>query len=136
MAKNSRRSANDDRTTAEVVTLAISVVLLVGLVGMLLWLDLGRGDASARITTDLRFDSAYEHEGAWYLPVTFTNVGDRATEVLEVDIVRPIDGEQPETSTLAYTFVAGGEQVDGTAVFDEKPTPDTIEVDVLAITEP
>lgn len=134
--KASRRHGKDEQTRAEIVTLAISVVLLVILVGVLLWLDLRGGDARARITTDLHFDAAYEHDGDWYLPVTITNDGDRATDVLQVDIVRPIEGEHPETSTLEYAFVAGGAQVAGTAVFDEKPTEDTIEVDVLTITEP
>jgi uncharacterized protein (TIGR02588 family) len=136
MAKGSRRSGNDERTKAEIVTLVISLLLLTGLVGGLIWLDVQAGDSPARITTDLDFAGAYEHEGDWYLPVTITNEGDRATDQLQVDIVRPVEGEQPETSTLEYTFVAGGEQVAGTAVFDEEPTEDTIEVDVLAITEP
>lgn len=118
------------------VTLALSVLVLVALVGGLVWLDVSTGDQNARITTDLQFDKAYEHEGDWYLPVTITNDGDRATDVLQVDIVRPIEGEQPETSTLEYAFVAGGETVEGIAVFDEEPTTDTIEVDVLSITEP
>jgi uncharacterized protein (TIGR02588 family) len=135
-SKVSRRLGNDERTKAELVTLAISIVLLVALVGGLFWLDLRGGDEPARISTDLHFSDAYQHDGAWYLPVTITNDGDRATDQLQVDIVRPIAGEQPETSSLEYTFVAGGEQVEGTAVFDEEPTPDTIEVDVLAITEP
>lgn len=134
--RGSRRHGKDEQTPAELVTLAISIVLLVTLVGGLVWLDVRGGDARARISTDLRFSEAYESGGDWYLPVWITNEGDRATDVLEVDIVRPIEGEQPETSTLAYAFVAGGERVKGTAVFDEKPTEDTIEVDVLGITEP
>ena len=134
--KASRRRANESRTRAELVTLAISLLVLLALVGGIVWLDLRGGDDPARITTDLQFTDAYEHDGDWYLPVTITNEGDRAADVLQVDIVRPIEGEQPETSTLEYAFVAGGEQVAGTAVFDEEPTPDTIEVDVLTITEP
>ncbi len=132
----SRRQANESQTRAEIVTLVISVLVLIALVGGLVWLDVNGGDDPARITTDLRVEDAYEHAGSWYLPVTITNEGDRATEQLQVDIVRPIEGEQPETSTLEYTFVAGGERVEGTAVFDEEPTEDTIEVDVLSITEP
>jgi uncharacterized protein (TIGR02588 family) len=124
--KASRRRANESRTRAELVTLAISLLVLLALVGGIVWLDLRGGDDPARITTDLQFTDAYEHDGD----------GDRAADVLQVDIVRPIEGEQPETSTLEYAFVAGGEQVAGTAVFDEEPTPDTIEVDVLTITEP
>lgn len=135
-SKTSRRFGNDERTPAELVTLAISILLLAGLVGGIIWLDVSGGDAPARISTDLQFEDAYESGGDWYLPVTITNDGDRATDQLEVDIVRPIEGEQPETSTLTYTFVAGGEQVEGTAVFDEEPTRDTIEVDVMAITSP
>lgn len=134
--RTSRRHANDDQTRAEVVTLVISVLVLAALVGGLVWLDVRGGDDPARISTDLHFDDTYRDGDAWYLPVTIRNTGDRAADQLLVDIVRPVEGEQPETSTLEFTFVAGGERVRGTAVFDEEPTADTIDVDVQAITEP
>ena len=134
--RRSRRRDNEERTGAELVTLAISIVLLVLLVGGIVWLDVTSGDAHPRIDVEPHFDQAYQHHGDWYLPVDITNVGDRATDQLQVDLVRPVEGEEPEVATLEYTFVAGGERVSGYAVFDEEPTEEAIEVDVLAITEP
>jgi uncharacterized protein (TIGR02588 family) len=135
-AKTSRRNKDAPRTGAELVTLGISVVLLALLLGGLLWLDLRRGDEPARVKVTPHFSQAEQHDGDWYLPVTIENVGDEATDALRVDLVRPIEGEQPEVADLEYTFVAGGEQVEGIAVFDEEPTKDSIEVDVVSVTEP
>jgi uncharacterized protein (TIGR02588 family) len=134
--KLSRRSKDDPRTTAELVTLAASVLMLLLLVGGLVWLELRRGDEPAHVTVTPHFSKAEQHEGQWYLPVTIKNAGDRATDMLRVDLVRPVAGEQPEVAELEYTFVAGGEEVDGIAVFDERPTSDSIDVDVVGVTEP
>ena len=132
----SRRRGNEGRTGAEVVTLCVSSALLLALVGALAWLELTQGDEPPRVRTKLHFDQASERDGDWYLPVTITNTGDESTDVLRVAIERPIPGEQPEVADLDFAFVAGSEQVRGIAVFDEEPTPDTIEVDVVSITEP
>jgi uncharacterized protein (TIGR02588 family) len=134
--KISRRLHNEQRTSAELVTLLISVLLLGGLVGGLVWMELSRGDSRVRIDVQPHFSKVYHHADGWYLPVTITNNGDRATNMLRVDITRPIPGEDPETSDLSYQFVGGGQSVEGTAVFDERPTKDTIQVDVIGTTEP
>jgi uncharacterized protein (TIGR02588 family) len=134
-AKLSRRGKHD-RTGAERVTLAISVLLLLGLLGGLVWLEVQRGDEPARLTVIPHFTKAEQHDDQWYLPVTIRNDGDRATDLLRVDLVRPVPGEDPEVAELEYSFVAGDEEVEGIAVFDERPTKDTIEIDVVGVTEP
>ena len=136
MGALSRRSQNKARTGAELVTLAISICLLGGLVGGLVWLELSRGDTPVQVQVKPDYKGAYEYHGDWYLPVTVTNTGDAPTDMLTVALERPIEGEQPETSELQWQFVAGGASVDGTATFDERPTPDTIEVDVISSTDP
>lgn len=132
----SRRHGKEDPTRAEHVTLGISVLLLVVLVGGLVLLDVRRGDARPRISAKPHFDAAYEHEGNWYLPVTITNDGDHATGSIRVDLVRPVPGDVPEVAELQFAFVASGDEVKGLAAFDEQPTEDTIEVDVVSVTEP
>lgn len=125
-----------DRTSAERTTLAISVLLLVALIGGLAYLELRRDGRAPRIETTLRFEDAYQHHGDWYVPVTIVNVGDRSTDQLRVTVSREIPGEPPEESDLEYEFVAGHEQVEGIAVFTQRPTPDTVEAHATAITLP
>ena len=132
----SRRQKDEERTGAERITLIVSFVLLALLIGGLVVLEQQRGNEPARVHVTPHFSKAEEHDGDWYLPVTIKNEGDQATDALRVDLVRPIEGEQPEVAELDYTFVAGGEQVEGIAVFDEEPTKDSIEVDVVSVTEP
>lgn len=136
MATKASRRGKHDRTRAEFITLAISIMLLVALVGGLVALELRRGDQPARVTVTPHFSKAKQHDEAWYLPVTIRNDGDRATDRLRIDLVRPVPGEDPEVAELEYAFVAGDEQVEGIAVFDEEPTSDTIEIDVVSVTEP
>lgn len=123
-------------TAAERVTLGVSILLLIVLVGGLVYLDVQRGDKPPRIVVEPDFEGAAEHEGDWYLPVTLRNEGDRTTDLLRVDLVRPVANQEPEVAELHYTFVAGGAEVEGIAVFDERPTSQTIEVDVVSVTEP
>lgn len=132
----SRHTKDGGQTGAEQVTLAISVALLALLVGGLLWLELQRGDARPRITVTPHYDATYQHDERWYLPVSVRNDGDKATGTLRVALVRPIEGEEAEVADLEYVFVAGGEQVEGTAVFDEEPTEETIDVDIISVTAP
>jgi uncharacterized protein (TIGR02588 family) len=132
----SRRSKDQARSGAERITLIVSFVLLVLLIGGLVVLEQQRGNEPARVQVTPHFSKLEEHDGDWYLPVTIQNVGDQATDALRVDLVRPVEGEQPEVAELDYTFVAGGEQVEGIAVFDEEPSTDSIEVDVVSVTDP
>lgn len=134
--KSSRRTRNTESTIAEHVTLGVSIALLALLVGGLVALELRRGDQHPRVGVTPHFGDAYRHDDQWYLPVTIRNDGDRATGTLRVDVVRPVEGEQPEVAELEYAFVAGGEEVEGTAVFDEEPTTETIELDVVSVTDP
>lgn len=136
MPGTSRRRSNKESTVAERVTLGVSALLLLLLVGGMVVLEARRGDEPPRVVVTPHFDRASEHDGDWYLPVTIGNDGDRATDQLRVELVRPVPGEEPETAELEYAFVDGGEEVEGIAVFDERPSKETIEVDVLAVTEP
>jgi len=133
--KSSRRGEGE-RTSAEVITLAASVLLLVALVGSLIYVELSRGDALAGIEVTPAFEDAFERDGDWYLPVEVTNSGDESTDMVRVDLVRPIPGEQPEVAELEFVFLAGGESMSGVAVFDERPTKDTIEIDEMSYTDP
>lgn len=124
------------RRRAELVTRSVSALLLALLVGGLIVLELQRGDARARITVTPHYDRAYEHDGQAYVPVTVANDGDRTTGTLRVDLSRPVEGEQPEVAEFEFTFLAGGELDEGTAVFDEAPDPETLEISVVSVTEP
>ena len=131
-----RRGRSDAQRRAERVTRAISAGLLVGLVALILGIELTQGDSRPRIDAQPHFSRMYENGGAWYLPVTVSNEGHEATDTVRVDLVRPIDGEPPEVAELEFTFLAGNESAKGIAVFDERPTTDSIEVDVQSTTAP
>lgn len=129
-------TGSDGSRAPERVTFVVSVVLLAGLLGGIAWLQATSGSERAGIDVVPRFSDAFERHGDWYLPVEITNSGDEATDMVRVDLVRPIEGEQPEVAEVELAFVAGGETEEGVVAFDERPTKDTIEVDVHGYTVP
>jgi len=132
-----RRRDSETGTWAERITLGLSVLIVVALVVGIVVIDGSTGNARPHITADPQFGDAYERSGTWYLPVTFTNDGGEAVETLRVDMVlEPASGGEPEVSDMEFSFVAAGEQVRGTAAFDEEPTPDAVRSDVVSVTEP
>lgn len=124
------------RDAAQRITLGLSVLLLVGLAALIIGLEVSRGEMPPQFRVIPDYEAATKTEGAWSLPVMITNTGDLAADAVRVDIVRPVAGEDPEIAELEFVFVAGGEQVAGVAVFDERPTAETIEIDVQSSTEP
>jgi uncharacterized protein (TIGR02588 family) len=114
------------------VTLAISVLLLGALVAGLVWLEVDRGDSPVRVEVTPRFDDAYRHGSLWYLPVTVTNAGDRAAELLRVEV----SAGEDQSAELEWEFVGGGQSVDGTVAFPERPSEGEVEASVATATDP
>lgn len=125
-----------DQTIAERVTFAISAALLLGLVGSVIWLEAGRGDAPPSFTVTPDVAKAEERSGQWYVPVSVKNDGDETADAVRIDIVREENGEEAERSELEFTFLAGGETEEALIAFDVEPAKDDLVVDVLTSTEP
>lgn len=131
------RRSEDAPSGAERVTLVISLALLVGLIAAIVWIDVRTGNARARISGELDVAHMYVHGDQWYVPVTIRNDGDRTAESLRVDVVRDTDDPQsPEVNDLTFDFVAGGEELDATVAFDERPTLEDLHLDVISVTDP
>ncbi|MCW2955983.1 MAG: hypothetical protein JWO69_852 [Thermoleophilia bacterium] len=125
------------RGRAELTTLVMSIILLLALFGGLATLHVVRGEASPpRFEITPAWSDASRHGDEWYLPVDVTNAGDLTADTVTVSLERPVPGEQPETADLEFVFVAGGETVRGVAVFDEEPTPETVDTGSISYTEP
>ncbi len=113
------------------VTLAISALLLAALVGGLLWSEASRGDSPVKVSLQAHEADAYRHDGLWYVPVTVTNDGDVAAELLQVEL-----GSRDETADVEWEFVGGGQSVDATATFEQRPQPGDVELGTVTATAP
>jgi uncharacterized protein (TIGR02588 family) len=119
---NKDKDKKGKRTTAEWVTLGVSLVVLLGLVGMVLFVSLTRGDRSSTIKVEPVLNEVRQSEDAYYLPVNITNDGDLAVGDVEVELSLASEGSEPETIAFTVLFLAGGETSQEIVVFSSDPS--------------
>ena len=120
------------RSAAERTTLAISIILILGLLALVTYVTMTGGSEppiveAKPIETDIR------HEGeTYYLPVAVTNRGGRTAE--EVVIQAELTGSDgsAEESEFTLDFLAGGETREGTVIFTTDPLSGDLTVDVAS----
>jgi uncharacterized protein (TIGR02588 family) len=124
-----------ERSGAEWTTMAISIILILGLLALVTYVSFTGGNEPP-IVEARTLTGEIRHEGqAYYLPVAVTNRGGRtAQEVLvKAELVRG-DGSAEETE-FTLDFLAGGETREGTAVFASDPLTGELTIDVASFQE-
>jgi uncharacterized protein (TIGR02588 family) len=125
-----------ERSVAERTTLAISIILILGLVGLVTYVSINGGNEPP-IVEAKPLPAEMRHEGeSYYLPVTVTNRGGRtAQEVLiQAELVGG-DGSSEETD-FTLDFLAGGETREGTVVFTTDPSTGELTIAVASFQSP
>jgi uncharacterized protein (TIGR02588 family) len=120
------------RSAAERTTLAISIILILGLLALVTYVSITGGNEPP-IVEARPLDQEIRHEGeSYYLPVAVTNQGGRTAE--EVVIRAELAGSDgsPEESEFTLDFLAGGETREGTAVFATDPSTGELTIDVAS----
>ena len=135
-ASASRPEQDRERSIAEWVTLGISIAVVLAVVGLISLFSLRGGNAPPAIAVEPRMDALRHDEGGFYLPVVVRNEGDRTAE--DVVVSAELDaGEHPtETADFTITFLAGGDEVEGTFVFRSDPARGDLTVRVVSFLEP
>ena len=120
------------RSVAEWTTLAISIVLILGLLALVTYVSITGGNEPPAIEAR-SLPAEIRHEGeAYYLPGAVTNRGGRpAQEVLIKAELVAGDGSAEETE-FTLDFLAGGETREGTAVFATDPSTGELTIDVAS----
>jgi len=104
----------------EWVVLGVSAAVVIGLVGFLIVdgiTDEGRPPAP-RVT--LMAEAAYVAPGAWILPATVTNDGDRAAEQLVLRATATVDGVEEENE-VTVDYLPPGTDVQVSFGFSAEP---------------
>ncbi|HEV2128933.1 MAG TPA: hypothetical protein VGR22_09970 [Thermomicrobiales bacterium] len=118
----------EGRSPAEWTTLAISIGIIAGFLGVVTWLYFRGSEEPPLITVEVQMESLREEDGAWYLPIEVRNDGDRTVENTQVEgTLRTGEGE-PQEASITVAFLAGGERVEGTLVFSDDPRNGELEV--------
>lgn len=110
------------RTGAEWTTLAISTGILIGVVGLIIWLAIRGTDQPPAIIVEPNFQDVRAEESGYYLPITIRNDGDATVQDAIVRGELDTGSGQPEDAEVTVDFLASGEEVYATFVFRSDPS--------------
>jgi len=120
------------RSAAEWTTLAVSIVLILGLLALVTYVSMTGGD-DLPIVEARPLPAEMRHEGeSYYLPVEVTNRGGRTAEEVVVEAELAGRDGSSEASEFTLDFLAGGETREGTAVFTADPSEGELTIDVAS----
>jgi uncharacterized protein (TIGR02588 family) len=120
------------RSVAERTTLAISIILILGLLALVTYVSM-TGGSEAPIVEAKPLESEIRHEGeSYYLPVAVTNRGGRTAEEVVVRAKLTGSDGSVEESELTLDFLAGGETREGTVIFTTDPLSGELTIDVAS----
>lgn len=129
-------SDNTPRSIAEWTTLGISITILVTVLGLVTYLYLRGDEEPAVILVEPRMQEIRQDEGGYYLPVIVRNEGDPTVEEVLIEAELDTGTGQPETAQFTVNFLAGGEQVHGTFIFQHDPAEGELTARVISFQEP
>lgn len=109
------------QSPAERVTLAMSVLILAGVLALAGWADVRTGDAPPTIRVEPNLAEMREEQSGFYVPIAITNDGGKTAESVTVSGELLIEGEEPETADVTIDFLAGGETEQAELVFTTDP---------------
>jgi uncharacterized protein (TIGR02588 family) len=123
------------RSPAELVAFAISVILIVAVVGLAAYLSRAKGDNPQVIVAAPRTAEVRREANSYYLPIDVTN---RGSETIEAVLVRAeLSGAgEAQTAEVTIDFLASGETAAGTMVFATDPRTAELTVGVVSFLPP
>ena len=114
-------SSTSERTTAERITLVISLLVLGSILSLAGWASMRSGDEPPTIQVEAHLEDVRETDSGFYVPITITNTGGLTAQDVTVSGELDTGEEQPETADITITFLAGGEEESAEMVFTTDP---------------
>lgn len=111
----------NERTTAERITLLISALIIIGIVALAAWTSYRVGDDPSIVTIEPNFETVREENGMYYLPITISNDGGLTAQDVTVSAELDTGDGQPETAEVTIAFLAGGEHESAALIFSSNP---------------
>lgn len=109
------------RSQAEWVTLAVSLLITLTVVGLLIYDLVVAGNAPAVITVDVQYADVREEGDRFYLPIQVANRGGQTAEDTTFEfLLQRADGAN-ESTGLTFRFLAPGERAEASLIFNSDP---------------
>ena len=115
------REEKEERTTAEWVSLFISIAIVLTLVGGLIYQIFAGGHRPPTIEVTPLMEEIRQEGDSYYLSLDITNNGDRTAENVEVMLTLDTGEGDPETMQFQVQFLDGGETENQTVIFKNNP---------------
>jgi uncharacterized protein (TIGR02588 family) len=131
LSKKRKSSKITPRTTAEWVSLVVSLLLLAVVVGIVVKLWVSETDEPPRFKVET--GAARNEAGLVYLPFTLTNDGDKTAAEVTVE-GKIVAGGTEEISSTTFDFIPGHARQEGVLVFSADPA--SAEVRVTSYQQP
>ena len=118
---NENGEERKERTTAEWVTLAVSILIVLALAMLVLFQYVAQGTRPPEIEIKPLQQETRHIGDKYYLPISVTNNGEKAVESVEVELELTVSGEEPETVAFNIPFLAGLGSDEYTVVLSSDP---------------
>ena len=115
------RGDKKERSAAEWVTVVVSTLIMLALVGLVIFQYATQGTRPSTIKVEPAMEEVSRRGDAYYLPVNITNDGDRAVEDVEIQLSLKVGEGEPESAAFSVHFLAGGETDQEIVVFSNDP---------------
>ena len=123
-------------SAAEWITLAISSLIVVGLIALTTYFYLTGSDAPAVVEVEPRLAEVYRAGSRFYLPVTVHNTGGETGEEVRVRVSLTDRSEHQEATEIVIAFLPGGGSSRAVASFGSDPREGQVEAVVVSYLEP
>ena len=116
--------------------LAISSLIVLGLIGVTTYFYVTGSDAPATLEVEPRLTETYQAGGRFYLPVTVRNAGGQAGEEIRVRVTVSDPSGRQEEAEFQVQFLPGGGSSHAVVAFGTDPRQGQIEAGVMSYLEP
>lgn len=117
------------RDVAEIVTLVVSIAVVAGLIGGVVFVQLARGERPPVLEASASLEHVRSEGGRHYLPIEVGNRGDQAAEAVVVMVVQRV-GDRDVEHEVVIDYLAGNGTAKATAVLLEDPRRVQVRVEV------
>ncbi|MGB3456430.1 MAG: hypothetical protein WBG08_05575 [Litorimonas sp.] len=115
---------------------ALTLGALLWIVGYLVWL-ISTDNRPAQFIVDARWAELDPRNGEWVLPITVTNDSTEAVTSVVLDAAfQPPDGKEEVNLSATLPLMGEGERALLEMVFEDEPSPDTLDLRVSSYQSP
>ena len=120
--QTTEKTNDPGRTTAEWVSLGVSLLIVLALAGLVTYDYFATGNEPPTIEVTPQLEQVRQEGDAFYLPVEVANTGDQTAQDVSVEVALQAGEGDPESAQFTVAFLPGGGTEEAVVVFREDPS--------------